>query len=139
MKNKKGFTLLELLVVLAIMSIIILIGTYGMKGVTKLIKKDLWEAKKELIIRAATNYGEEHLKTLKENQNMEIRITVQDLIDKNYIKTKEIIYDENNKKAGITNDTTGKPVNGEYIKIKYENNQVTIEYPTEKNKNLTKQ
>lgn len=134
MKNK-GFTLVELLVVLVIMAIISAIGFAGVTAVQKNIKKNLWEAKIELIISGAKNYGEDNKNKLKEtnicNVNGEekeycITKTVQFLLDNNYIKTDE---EDNDGKAIITNDTldeddTNYIVNNKEVKIYLEDNTI---------------
>lgn len=134
MKNK-GFTLVELLVVLVIMAIISAIGFAGVTAVQKNIKKNLWEAKIELILSGAKNYGEDNKNKLKEtnicNVNGEekeycITKTVQFLLDNNYIKTDE---EDNDGKAIITNDTLDEDdsnyiVNNKEVKIYLEDNTI---------------
>ena len=134
MKNK-GFTLVELLVVLVIMAIISAIGFAGVTAVQKNIKKNLWEAKIELIISGAKNYGEDNKNKLKEtnicNVNGEekeycITKTVQFLLDNNYIKTDE---EDSDGKAIITNDTLDEDdsnyiVNEKDVKIYLEDNTI---------------
>ena len=133
--KKKGFTLVELLVVLVIMAIISAIGFAGVTAVQKNIKKNLWEAKIELILSGAKNYGEDNKNKLKEtnicNVNGEekeycITKTVQFLLDNNYIKTDE---EDNDGKAIITNDTldeddTNYIVNNKEVKIYLEDNTI---------------
>lgn len=133
--ENKGFTLVELLVVLVIMAIISAIGFAGVTAVQKNIKKNLWEVKIELIISGAKNYGEDNKNKLKEtnicNVNGEekeycITKTVQFLLDNNYIKTDE---EDNDGKAIITNDTldeddTNYIVNNKEVKIYLENNTI---------------
>ena len=133
--ENKGFTLVELLVVLVIMAIISAIGFAGVTAVQKNIKKNLWEAKIELIISGAKNYGEDNKNKLKEtnicNVNGEekeycITKTVQFLLDNNYIKTDE---EDNDGKAIITNDTldeddTNYIVNNKEVKIYLEDNTI---------------
>ena len=133
--ENKGFTLVELLVVLVIMAIISAIGFAGVSAVQKNIKKNLWEAKIELILSGAKNYGEDNKNKLKEtnicNVNGEekeycITKTVQFLLDNNYIKTDE---EDNDGKAIITNDTldeddTNYIVNNKEVKIYLEDNTI---------------
>lgn len=133
--ENKGFTLVELLVVLVIMAIISAIGFAGVTVVQKNIKKNLWEAKIELILSGAKNYGEDNKNKLKEtnicNVNGEekeycITKTVQFLLDNNYIKTDE---EDNDGKAIITNDTLDEDdsnyiVNNKEVKIYLEDNTI---------------
>ena len=133
--ENKGFTLVELLVVLVIMAIISAIGFAGVTAVQKNIKKNLWEVKIELIISGAKNYGEDNKNKLKEtnicNVNGEekeycITKTVQFLLDNNYIKTDE---EDNDGNAIITNDTLDEDdsnyiVNEKDVKIYLEDNTI---------------
>ena len=134
MKNK-GFTLVELLVVLVIMAIISAIGFAGVTAVQKNIKKNLWEAKIELIISGAKNYGEDNKNKFKETDTCRINgsekeycITkdVQFLLNNNYIKTDE---EDNDGNAIITNDTLDEDdsnyiVNEKDVKIYLEDNTI---------------
>ena len=117
--NKKGFTIVELMATLAIMSIIMVIGTYSLMGLNKAMKKDLWTSKEKLIERAAVKYGEDHKNILKKKSCASgkqkcMEIKVQTLINRGYLATKEyekgedgkFITDEHhNKIKTITNDT----------------------------------
>ena len=134
MKNK-GFTLVELLVVLVIMAIISAIGFAGVTAVQKNIKKNLWEAKIELILSGAKNYGEDNKNKFKETDRCVINgtekeycitKTVQFLLDNNYIKTDE---EDNDGNAIITNDTLDEDdsnyiVNEKDVKIYLEDNTI---------------
>ena len=126
--NKKGFTLIELLTVLVLMSIIALIGTSTTFGIKKIINKSLWDNKVSLVENAAIKFGEDYKNLLP------LKISVQDLIDKNYLKAKEYklkengeyeLDSENNKIRVITNDTKEPSEEGYYINS-YEIN-ITIE------------
>lgn len=133
--ENKGFTLVELLVVLVIMAIISAIGFAGVSAVQKNIKKNLWEAKIELILSGAKNYGEDNKNKLKETnicnvngEEKEYCITkdVQFLLDNNYIKTDE---EDNDGNAIITNDTLDEDdsnyiVNEKDVKIYLEDNTI---------------
>lgn len=59
MKNKKGFTLVELLAVIAILGIIIVIAVPSVMGINNLIKKDMLEKKGEIIEEAAILLGQD--------------------------------------------------------------------------------
>lgn len=134
MKNK-GFTLVELLVVLVIMAIISAIGFAGVTAVQKNIKKNLWEAKIELILSGAKNYGEDNKNKFKETDICNINGTVKEycitkdvqfLLDNNYIKTDE---EDNDGNVIITNDTLDEDdsnyiVNEKDVKIYLEDNTI---------------
>ena len=57
--NEKGFTLVELLVVIMILAIIIVIAVPSVAGVSNLIKNNMLEKKGELIEEAATLLGQD--------------------------------------------------------------------------------
>ena len=55
--NKKGFTLTELLVVIALISIIVLIAVPSVVSISKRINKRVYNAKIQEIVTAAELYG----------------------------------------------------------------------------------
>lgn len=59
MKNKKGFTLVELLVVIVILAVVILVAVPSVMGVNKLINKKMLEEKAEVIESAAVLFGQD--------------------------------------------------------------------------------
>ena len=129
--NKKGFTLVELMSVLVIMSIILMIGTYSVQKLNSVMKKDLWTSKVNLIEKAAVKYGEDHKKVLTNSCNIDgeekvqcKNIQVQTLIDRGYIRTKEykknedgsfIVDNDENKIKTIVNETKSFGENGYYV------------------------
>ena len=142
--NKKGFTIVELLATLAIMSIIMVIGTYSLTGLNKIIKEDIWKSKIKLIEKAGVKFGEDHKNLLIgdctiDSKNVKcMEISVQTLINRGYLSTKEYIKNENveyitdeegNKIKTITNNTleSNDPdyyVNEFAVKIYEENNYI---------------
>lgn len=59
MKNKKGFTLVELLVVIVILAIVVVIAVPSIAGVNGLIKQNMLEKKGEIIEEAAILLGQD--------------------------------------------------------------------------------
>ena len=55
--NKKGFTLTELLVVIALISIIVLIAVPSVVAISKRINKRVYNSKVQEIVTAAELYG----------------------------------------------------------------------------------
>lgn len=103
---KKGFTLVELLVVIVIMVIISTIGYAGITVAQQNIKKNLWQGQVDAIESAAQLYGEDNKNRLTGTCNINgvnttscIPVTVQELIDTNYLRTDEV--DENGRKVII--------------------------------------
>lgn len=107
--NNKGFTLVELMAVLVLISIIATIGTYSIMGVRDKIKEDMWNSKVDLIENSAIRFGEDNKVLLKDTctiDGMEYNtcktITVQVLLNRKYINTKD--KDDDGNKV-IINDT----------------------------------
>ena len=102
--NKNGFTLVELLAAVVIISIITLMGSIGIAAAKRGINQSLWNTNIELIEAAGESFGndkKEYIKNLDPNaHSCEIEskkiapcltIKVQTLIDRNYLNTKETI------------------------------------------------
>ena len=117
---KRGFTLVELMVVIVIISLISLIAYAGVTGVQGSINANMWQSKVEMIESGAALYGEDNENLLTESCVVNdttysecMTITVKELIDLNYIQTDEVRcveYEENsdeclNSEETITNDT----------------------------------
>ena len=62
--NKKGFTLAELLAVIAILAVITTIAFVSLNGVRKKIDLNIVQSDLELAIVSAKSYGEDHLSSL---------------------------------------------------------------------------
>lgn len=133
--NRKGFTLVELMAVIAILGIILLIAVPSYLGVSKKIKEDMWDNKMKMIETAVEmwvqdnkNYWCEYSNTQKKwvakqylidnciNNN---KCPIQDFIGSGYLKA--------DKSTGeFIDPRTNKDVKGEFIcggKIKYSNNE----------------
>ena len=123
MKNN-GFTLVELLAVVVIISIITLMGTVGIQAAKRGINGYMWETTEELIESAAQTFGndkKEYIKNLDNACEIDgeskvhcITITVQTLIDRGYLTTRDTItYNDIEKYKVITNKTVDKSNNEE--------------------------
>lgn len=126
--KKKGFTIVELLAVIAIMSIIIVLGTYGVNGIKKSIKKQMWLNKEQLILKMAVKFGEDHIdkltKTCGVTRNCMV-INVQTLLDRRYINSSDFVTDQNGEKRKVIyDDRSGTEINEKCIDIYEENNFV---------------
>ena len=115
---KKGFTLIEMLVVTIILALVTTLGYEGVKAFNRNIKKNLWEEKITIIEKAGIDYGTDNKNFLTgsctvddKTYNYCKRITVDELITKGYLSTKET--DEEGKKV-ITNDTKEEDEAGYY-------------------------
>lgn len=135
----KGFTLVELMVVLVIIVIVSSIGYAGIGAVQSGIKKNLWNGKIELIETGAKEYGEDNLNELNNICTIDekeydscLETTVDYLINNNYISTDETKEDGSKT---ITNDTLGEDdpnyyVNNLKVYIYVENNIVYAKLQT---------
>lgn len=81
---KKGFTLTEILTVLAIISIIAIIAVPSVIVIRDRINSRSYESKKEIIVLAAELYGQDNKEYLEVNG--EISTTIGDLLEKNYLE-----------------------------------------------------
>ena len=59
MKNRNGFTLVELLIVIVILGIIVTIAVSSIAGITNMINQNMLEKKAEIIEEAATLLGQD--------------------------------------------------------------------------------
>lgn len=120
MKNKNGFTLVELLVVISIILILGLIVTPKIIKTIENNKLKIYKEQEKRLEEAGLKYIQN--KYISENES-EIKITKQELINSNYI---EEIYDINDKKKicnayVIINNINTIPVAKGYISCdKYE-------------------
>ena len=103
MKNEKGFTLVELLVVIAILAIVAVIAVPSAMGVNQLIKNNMLEKKKEIIEQAAVLLGQD-VKGSIIASNLDYKgqysckeFIVSDLVPNYLDKTKVIIYYKNKR------------------------------------------
>ena len=92
MKNKKGFTLSEMLVVIAIIAIITVIAVPSIIVVNKNINKRLLSSKKEHIITAAELYGTDNPDIF--NGKTEVKVYVSELIQNNYLDSEATSSDD---------------------------------------------
>ena len=86
MKNKKGFTLVELLVVIGILGVLIAIAVPSAIGISNRIKGKMYESKVKTIEVAAGMWAEDH----KDNCISEFNdLTVDKLVKEGYLKADE--------------------------------------------------
>ena len=120
--EKKGFTLVELLAAIVILSIITLMGSVGISAAKKGINESLWNNNINLIEAAGESFGtdkKEYIKNLDPSEySCEIddqtispclTVTVQTLLNRNYLSSKERIeYDDTTDYKVIVNKTIDK-------------------------------
>ena len=118
---KKGFTLIEVLASIVILSVIIAIAIPAVIAITNRSKTNMYCSKLGIIEKSAISYGTEKLATL----NDEI-ITVQTLIDTKYIKVDDLI---NNK---LQDPRDRSEMNALKIRVYVNNNRVYAKVQIEK-------
>ncbi len=110
MKNK-GFTLVELLAVIVILSLLAIITTVSIGNIMSSSKNSLSDEQKKNLEESAKIYY------IKEGMSSNVNcIDLSDLISKGYIESSEVL-----------DPKTKKPMTGS-IKITFEANQYTYEY-----------
>lgn len=115
--QKKGFTLVELLAVIAILATIMVIGTISIGSVSNKANKNMLENIKDSIVNAAIYYGQENSLELnetcivndKEYSNCK-KITVKELLEEKYLISNK---DNNN----FINPVTKENMENEYVTL----------------------
>ena len=114
MRNKKGFTIVELLAVLVVLAVVITIATLSISRILKKNKEKALSAKEEIILKQAKQYAQDK-EEMFENANKRYGnyacfvITVNDLITNGYLDSKDkAIFNEE--------DDVINPVNNESMK-----------------------
>ncbi len=123
MKNKKGFTLIEILCVIAILAVITTIASSSIINLTNKSKENLYCTKLELIKSAAKSYGSSYEYELNNsttyfNNHKSLTITVDDLV-----KNGNFSYD---KDETVSNPLNDESLNDLEIIIYLENNQINV-------------
>lgn len=106
--NKKGFTLIELMAVIVILSIIALITTPIVINTISSVRNELSKEQKQIIINAARMWGVKNLSVDDNNnpiKNSEIinSITINDLKNDGFLEKKDIknINEDDMSNAGV--------------------------------------
>ena len=129
--NKKGFTLVELLVVIVIIGVLSVIIVPSVININKGINERLYEQKKENIEAAAVLYGNNNEEIF--NGAEQVPVYVYELVDSNYF-TADI---ENNKGICTSDDKKGLVVvNDSGQTIPYVTQKGCVVNPLDKTKTL---
>ncbi len=115
MKNNKGFTLVELLAVIALIAILAVVGIATYRGINESSKNKTLEAKKTQIKAAAEKWAREN------NITNRTTISVNTLVVEGYITADEV---NPSGLATIKNPVTGKNMICNVIEISFENGAV---------------
>lgn len=137
--NKKGFTLVELLAVIALIAIISTIAFSSAIAIRNNSNKKLLKTKVEQIESAAILYGQENPNILTTECIVDEvsykfckEITVKDLIDGNFFEP-GVFKDE---EKVLINDVTSESMNSEVVIIYRKNNRIYAIIKDEKYKEL---
>lgn len=124
MKNRKGFTLIEILVTIAIIGIILLIAIPTIITVSNSIKKRALETKKQSIISAAELYAKNNSDSFGDANQIEVIVGT--LISSGYL-TIDSECEENNTGC-IINPVDNTSMNNESILIKRLNSVIQADF-----------
>ena len=114
--NKKGFTLVEILAVIVIISVVALIGTASLTAVRKNMNQNMFETKLELVLSAAKSYADDNKSSITSTKN----VTIQSLINSGYLATDET--DTDNKPA-ILHFSSNESLNNMNIQVQIVHNR----------------
>lgn len=133
MKNKKGFTLVEILAVVVILAIVIIIAFFSGNAIRQNSLKKIVDTKIEQIEQAAILYGQDNPQKLNETCQVDgvdydycRVVTVRELIESNgnYFTSETLVSDENGEHIDLINDVTGKSMLDDTVQIYRRNNRV---------------
>lgn len=117
--NKKGFTLIELIGVVTLLSLIALVVYPSVTTVIKNSKESAYQDQIEIVIKAAKQWGIDHADELPDEDNV-MSLSMETLLNGGYITNDDIIDPRE----------TGTNLGGTII-IRYDSNQYLYEYSTE--------
>ena len=131
--NKKGFTLTEIMAVIAIIAIIVLIAVPSIIAINKNMNKRTYEQKKETVISAAEIYAKNNPNIF--NNSSTIYVYVRELIANNYVSADTNsndsnckINDKNGSKGCLINPVDKTSMNDDYVILTKEVVGVKVEY-----------
>jgi prepilin-type N-terminal cleavage/methylation domain-containing protein len=120
--NKKGFSIIELLVVIVVLGIVSTIACIGYNKIIESSNISALQAKRDVILDASRLYGDEHRLLIDTSCSINghpgecLEIKVQDLIDENYLTGYEKCKESGLDKC-IYNNVTKELMNNDAIVI----------------------
>lgn len=148
--NNKGFTLTELLATIAILALVAVIATPAVIGVSNSIKKNMFESKQKLIMRAAALAGEDVYADDDLYDRMVNRlpvelgysydpskkcIAVKHLLQEGYIECDYGKYDASSKEICIKNPKNNEDMINCEVEITNTNGRITTSWYSVRNPN----
>ena len=120
----KGFTLVELIAVITILSLIAIITTPAYDNISKNIKTKNYESKKNTIKAHTLSYVEKYLK----NEAYDGTLSKTLCFSVNYLIRNGIISSDSETDEYIENNITGEKYRGDtiFVKINYDTNNLKL-------------
>ena len=132
MKNKNGFTLIEILAVIAILCILVTIATFSVmktkeNTMKKLLNIKIGELEASGILYGQENQEELNLKCTIDNEKYEFctKKTVKELIDTDYYKSNEV---NSSGQKDLLNNVTNESMLNDVVMIYKKNNRVYAKF-----------
>lgn len=89
--NKKGFSLVEILVAILILGILSGLAVVSVSSMLQTAKEDYYDTIEKTIILAAQNYYGDHRGSLPRDVGQKRRVTIETLIEYNYLKRGDVV------------------------------------------------
>ena len=134
MENKKGFTLVELLGVIVVLSFVMTIAFFSVNRVREDSMQKILETKLDQVEQAAVFYAQDNPSILSEScvvddvyyDNYCKVLTVRELINAggNYFESGTLTQDESGNYEDLINDWTGKSMLDDTVQVYRKNNRI---------------
>lgn len=112
---KRGFTLVELLVVIVILSLIAMVAYPSIITIINDSKNSAYDAQVEIIVKAGKEWGVEHPNELPSSSSVKKKICLTSLVSEGYIDDT------------IKNPKDSKPMTG-YVEVSLSGNRYNYQY-----------
>lgn len=124
--KKNGFTLVELLAVIAILALLLTIAVPGVQKMSQKIQNNMFCTKVENIIKAAQLYGDDHYDEIKAQNGSKMEITVATLVKTNYLKKDN--NDETDENMYVVDSRYDTSMMSDKVTLMIKNNRVYATY-----------